>query len=183
MIKNIISANGVFSADAVAPPPYLIREVGGPRIYGGKKKIKIGFIGVAAPNNPGAGVKDATVKNIYETTTQTVIAARKECDLLVLVAYCDWASALKLASENLDVDVVIAADSGGIYNPRRVGNTMVVSVAPGNTQESDLRLYMSADGQITYKFRANDLDALVPVDAAAAAFAEAARAERNGILK
>jgi len=60
---------------------------------------------------------------------------------------------------------------------------MVVSVAPGNTQESDLRLYMSADGQITYKFRANDLDALVPVDAAAAAFAEAARAERNGILK
>lgn len=183
MIKNIISANAVFSEDAVAPPPYVIREVGGPRIYGGKKKIKIGFVGVAAPNNPGSGLKDATVKNMFETTTQAVIAARKECDILVLVAYCDWASALKLASENLDVDVVISADSGGIYNPRRIGNTLVVSVAPGNTQESDLRLYIAADGQFTYKFRANDLDSLVPVDPAAEAFAEAARTERNGILK
>jgi len=183
MIKNIISANGVFSPDAVAPPPFLIREVSGPRIYAGKKKLRIGFVGVAAPNNPGAGLRDATVKNMFESATQAVIAARRECDVLVIVAHCDLESALKLASENLDVDVVIAADSGGIYNPRRIGNTLVVSAAPGNTQESDLRLYMSGDGQITYKFRANDLDVLVPVDPAANAFAEAARAERNGILK
>src|SRR5690242_5914133 len=172
MIKNIISANGVFSPDAVAPPPFLIREVSGPRIYAGKKRIRIGFVGVAAPNNPGAGLRDATVKNMFESATQAVIAARRECDVLVVVAHCDFESALKLASENLDVDVVIAADSGGIYNPRRIGNTLVVSAAPGNTQESDLRLYMSGDGQITYKFRANDLDVLVPVDPAANAFAE-----------
>ena len=179
MIKNLISANGVFGSEAVAPAPYVIKEVAGPRIYGGKKKLKIGFIGVAAPTNPGGGVIDATVTNIFETTTRAVLKARKECDVLVIVAHCDLASGLRLASENLEVDVVIAADSGGIYNPRRIGNTLVVTAAPGNIQESDLRLYFDKDGQITYKFRAVDLDVLVPVDPSAAAFAEAARAERE----
>jgi len=183
MIKNLLSANGVFGADAEPPQPYLIKELGGPRIFGGKKKIKIGFVGVAAPINPGAGVLDGTVSNIYQTATRFVLKARKECDVLVLVAHCDIESAVRLASENLEVDVVISADSGGIYNPRRIGNTLVVSTAPGNTQESDLRLYIDKDGQITYKFRANDLDSLVPVDPAAAAFADAARAERDRILQ
>jgi hypothetical protein len=134
---------------------------------------------VAAPTNPGGGVIDATVTNIFETTTRVVLKARKECDVLVIVAHCDLATGLKLASENLEADVVIAADSGGIYNPRRIGNTLVITAAPGNIQESDLRLYFDKDGQITYKFRAVDLDVLVPVDPAAAAFAEAARAERE----
>ena len=183
LIKNFISANGVFGPAAVPPSGYVIREVEGPRIYGGKKKIKIGFVGVAAPTNPGGGIIDATVTNIFEATTRAVLKARKECDVLVIVAHCDLASALKIASENLEADVVIAADSGGIYNPRRVGNTLVVSAAPGNVQESDLRLYFDKDGQISYKFRATDLDVLVPVDPAAAAFAEAARAERNSLMR
>jgi 2',3'-cyclic-nucleotide 2'-phosphodiesterase (5'-nucleotidase family) len=183
MLKNLISANGVFGPGAVPPPPYVIKEIGGPRIYGGKKKLKIGFVGVAAPTNPGGGIIDATVTNMFETTTRAVLKARKECDVLVIVAHCDLASALRLASENLEADVVIAADSGGIYNPRRVGNTLVVSAAPGNVQEGDLRLYFEKDGQISYKFRSTDLDVLVPVDPAAAAFAEAARAERNSIMR
>jgi 2',3'-cyclic-nucleotide 2'-phosphodiesterase (5'-nucleotidase family) len=183
MIKNLISANGVFGADAEPPPPYTIKEVGGPRIFGGKKKIKIGFVGVAAPTKPGAGVIDATVSNMFQNATRFVLKARKECDVLVLVAHCDIESASRLASENLEVDVVISADSGGIFNPRRIGNTLVVSTAPGNTQESDLRLYIDKEGQITYKFRAIDLDVLVPVDPAAAAFADAARAERERIVQ
>jgi len=183
LIKNLISANGVFTAEAEAPAPYAIKEVGGPRIYGGKKNLKIGFIGLASPTNPGAGTIDATVGNMYRSVTQFVLKARKECDLLVLVAHCNLDSAIKLASENLELDVVIAADSGGIYNPRRIGNTLVVSTAPGNTQESDLRLYFDKEGHITYKFRANDLDALVPVDAAAAAFTDLARAERARIMQ
>jgi 2',3'-cyclic-nucleotide 2'-phosphodiesterase (5'-nucleotidase family) len=183
MIKNLISANAVFGNDAEPPPPYTIKEVGGPRIYGGNKKIRIGFVGVAAPTNPGGGIIDATVSNMFQAATRAVLRARKECDLLVLVAYCDLDSAVRLASENLEVDVVIAADSGGIYNPRRIGNTMVFSAAPGNTQESDLRMYIDKDGQTTYKFRATDLDALVPVDPAAAAFADTARAERDRIMQ
>jgi len=183
MIKNIISANGILGPEAAPPPPYAIKEVSGPRIYGGKKKLKIGFIGVAAPNNPGGGLIDGTVSNMFETTTRAVLKVRKECDVLVIVAYCDMASAMRLASENLEADVVIAADSGGLYNPRRVGNTLVIGAAPGNIQESDLRLYFDKEGQISYRFRATDLDVLVPADPAAAAFTEAARLERNSIMR
>jgi 2',3'-cyclic-nucleotide 2'-phosphodiesterase (5'-nucleotidase family) len=183
MIGNLISANGVFGPDAVAPPPYRIKEVVGPRIYDGKKKLRIGFVGVAAPKNPGDATRDGAVTSMFEAATAAIIKARKECDVLVLVAHCDLENALKLAQENLEVDVVIAADSGGIYNPRRVGNTLVVSAAPGNIREGDLRLYFAKDGQISYKFRSNDLDVLVPVDPAAEAFAEAARKERDSIVR
>ncbi len=183
MIKNLISANGIFGPDAVPPPAYLIKEVGGPRIFGGRKKLKIGFVGVAQPNNPGDGLMDGTVSNMFEATTRAVLKARKECDVLVIVAHCEMQEALRLAQENLEVDVVISADAEGIYNPRRIGNTMVVTAAPGNTRESDLRLYFEKDGQISYKFRSNDLDALVPPDPAAAAFAETARAERDRIVR
>ena len=182
-IKSFISANGVFGPEGEPPAPFIIKEIEGPRIFGGKKRIKIGFVGVAAPTNPGGGVIDATVSNMFEATTRAVLKARKECDVLVIVAHCDLESAVKIATENLEADVVIAADSGGIYKPRRVGNTLVVTAAPGNIQQSDLRLYFDKEGQISYKFKATDLDALVPVDPAAAAFADAARTERNRLIR
>jgi 2',3'-cyclic-nucleotide 2'-phosphodiesterase (5'-nucleotidase family) len=179
MIKNLISANAVFGPSFAAPPAYTIKEVAGPRIHDGKKKLKIGFVGVAAPNNPGDGMRDATVRNMFEAATRAVLKARKECDLLVIIAHCELDQALKLAAENLDADVVIAADSGGLYNPRRVGNTLVVSAAPGNIREGDLRVYLNKNGQVDFKFLSTDLDAQVPSDPAAMAFVEAARAERD----
>jgi len=181
MIKSVISANCVFGPDAAPPPAYTIKEVGGPRIFNGKKKLKIGFIGVAGPHAPGDGLRDATVRDMFEATTKAVIKARKECDVLVLIAHCELEPALKLAEQNLDLDIVIAADSGGIYNPRQVGNTLVVSAAPGNIHEGDLRLYLDSEGHITYKFRSNDLDSMVPPDPAAEAFVRAAHADRDRV--
>lgn len=179
MIKNVISANGVFGPESSPPPAYVIKEVSGPRIYDGKKKLKIGFVGVAAPHSPGAGLRDATVTNMFEAATRAILKARRECDVLVVIAHCELEPALKLAAENLDVDVVIAADSGGIYNQRRVGNTIVVSAAPGNIREGDLRVYLDKDGHVTFKALSTDLDDKVPSDPAAAAFVEAARADRE----
>ncbi|HSB08624.1 MAG TPA: hypothetical protein VLM38_03885 [Blastocatellia bacterium] len=179
MIKNLVSANGVFASDTNAPAAYVVKEVAGPRIYGGKKKLRVGFIGLAARSNPGGGVVDATVSDMFQAATRTVIKARKECDVLVIVAHCELNDALRLAAENLEADVVIAGDSGGIFNPRRAGNAYIVSAAPGNIREGDLRLYIDNDGQISFKFRATDLDALVPSDPDAAAFVETARAERD----
>lgn len=179
MIKSVISANCAFGPDSAPPPAYVIKEVGGPRIFAGKRKLKIGFIGIAGPQAPGDGLRDSTVKNMFEATTKAVLKARKECDVLVVIAHCELEPALKLAEENLDVDVVIASDSGGIYNPRRVGNTMVVSAAPGNIREGDLRLYLDKEGHVTYTFRSNDLDSMIPADPAAEAFVQAAHADRE----
>lgn len=179
MIRNLISANGAFSGEEMKPAAYSIKELSGPRIHGGKRKLKIGFVGLTEPNAPVDGTMDATVRNMFQAATPAVLKARRECDLLILVAHCDLEPALKLAAENLEADVIIAADAAGFYKPRQVANTMVVTAAPGNTQEGDLRLYIDKDGRVSFKFRAVDLDELVPSDPAAAAFVEAARAERE----
>ena len=50
MINSLISTNCVFGPDEAPPARYVIRELGGPRIYNGKRKIKIGFVGLAEPN-------------------------------------------------------------------------------------------------------------------------------------
>ncbi len=177
MLKNLISANGVFADSLTPPAPYLIKEVQGPRIQGGKKSLKIGFLGLAEPTKPGAEVVDATVKDIFATARQQVAKLRKECDLLVIVAQAELATATRLAAENPEADIVIAGDSGGLYKPRRIGKTIVVSAAPGNTQQGDLRIYLSADGKMSYKFRATDLDDVIPADPGALAFTEETRSE------
>jgi 2',3'-cyclic-nucleotide 2'-phosphodiesterase (5'-nucleotidase family) len=105
--------------------------------------------------------------------------ARKECDLLVIVAHCELKTAVRLAEENPQADIVIAGDADGLYKPRQVGNTLVVFAAPGNIQQGDLRVYQSKDGRMSFKFMSMDLDATVPADPKAAAFTEAMRLERE----
>jgi 2',3'-cyclic-nucleotide 2'-phosphodiesterase (5'-nucleotidase family) len=177
MIKNLISANGVFDSTVVAPRPYIIKEVTGPRIKGKKSKIKVGFIGLAEPKRMAEGV-DLTVKDMFDAARKIVPQARKESDVLVIVSHSGRAAALRLAEENPTVDVIITGGSEGLYKPRQIGNTLVVFAAPGNTQEGDLRFYIDAEGHISFKFRSPELDAVVPSDPAANTFVEAARSER-----
>jgi 2',3'-cyclic-nucleotide 2'-phosphodiesterase (5'-nucleotidase family) len=178
LIKNIISANGVFGKEAAAPPPYIIKEVTGPRIKGGQNRVRVGFVGLAEPIRPAEG-SDGMVRDMFESARSTVPQARKECDLLVIVAHCDLDAAVRLAQENPQADVVIAGNAGGLYKPRQVGQTFVVFAAPGNIQQGDLRVYMSENGRMSFKFMAMDLDSSVPADPEAAAFTEAARLERE----
>jgi 2',3'-cyclic-nucleotide 2'-phosphodiesterase (5'-nucleotidase family) len=178
MINNLISANGVFDKDAVAPPAYVIKEVTGPRIRGKKDKIRVGFVGLAEPIKPAEGI-DITVLNMFETARRVVPQARKESDLLIIVAHCELQNAVRLAQENPQADIVIAGNAASALRPRQVGNTLVVCAAPGNTQEGDIRVYINEDGRMSFKFLSIDLDAMVPSDPQAAAFAEAARLERN----
>ena len=179
MLKNLISANGVFEPATAAPPGFIVKEVTGPRIKGRKKRLRIGFVGLAEPNKPGEGMFDATVTNLFEAGRKAVLQARKQCDVLVIVAHCEFQPALRLARENPEADLVIAGDAETVFNTRQIGKTMVVCAAPGNTQEGDLRLYLAPDGSFTFKFRSTDLDAIVPADPGAAAYTEAARQEFN----
>lgn len=178
MINKLISANGVFTPEVAAPPPYLIKEVSGPRIRGRQKSLRVGFIGLAEPIRPAEG-RDGLVKDIFETAASVVPLARKECDLLVIVAHCGLKTAVRLAEENPRADIVIAGDADGLFKPRQVGKTLVVFAAPGNIQQGDLRIYQSEDGLMSFKFMAVDLDATVPADPKAAAFTEAMRLERE----
>lgn len=180
MIKNLISANGKFASDTVAAQPFLIKEVKGPRIKGVKKTIKIGFLGLTEPVHSNSGMMDITVKNMFEVARQIVPKLRKQCDVLIILAHSEFEGALKLAKENPEADVVIAGNAETVYKPREIGKTLLICAAPGNTQEGDLRLYLSPQGRISFKFLSTDLDALVPTDAAAQTFAEEAH---NALFK
>jgi 5''-nucleotidase/2'',3''-cyclic phosphodiesterase and related esterases len=179
MLKNLISANSDYNDNVATPPPFVIREVSGPRIKGKTSKLRIGFVGLAEPYRTSDGIADATVKNMYEAARRVVPVARKQCDVLVIVAHSEMDGAMKLASENPEADVVIAGNAEGLFKTRQVGNTLVVPASPGNIQQGDLRLYLDKDGRVRFKYIATDLDAAVPSDPAAEAFVQAARLERE----
>jgi 2',3'-cyclic-nucleotide 2'-phosphodiesterase (5'-nucleotidase family) len=177
MLKSFISANANYDDDTAAPPPFIIKEVSGPRIKGGK--LRVGFVGLAEPLRSGGGVADATVKNMYEAARRVVPVVRKQCDVLVIVAHSEMAGAMKLATENPEADVVIAGNAEGLFNTRQVGPTLVVPAAPGNIRQGDLRVYLDKDGHARFKYIFTDLDAVVPSDPEATAFVQAARLERE----
>lgn len=176
LIKNVISANAVFGPEVAPPPAYVIKEVSGPRIKG-KRGIRIGFVGLAAPVKPQQGMRDATVKNMFEAARQIVPRARKECDILVVVAHCELDPAMRLASENPEADIVIAGDAEGLFKPRLVDKTLVVSAAPGNLQQGDIRVYIENGGRFRFKVLSTDLDDVVPSNPDAVEFANKARRE------
>lgn len=177
VIKNLISANGVFDSEVAAPAPYIIKEVRGPRIKNKSKRLRVGFIGLAEPIKPAEG-RDATVTNILEAARRVVPQVRKKCDLLVIVAHSSHKLALQIAAENPEADIVIAGNAEAMYKPRQVGNTMVVCAAPGNTQQGDLRIYIDEQGRKSYKFMSMNLDSGVPADPEATAYVETSLRER-----
>jgi 2',3'-cyclic-nucleotide 2'-phosphodiesterase (5'-nucleotidase family) len=177
MLKNLISANGVFDSDVAAPPSFIIREVSGPRVKSSRRRLRIGFVGVAAPNRPSGGVYDGTVTDMFTAARKAVLAARKRSDLLVIVAHSEMEQSERLARENPEADVVIAGNAEAMYKPKYVGKTLLVCAAPGNTQEGDLRIYQQPGGKFTFTFRSLDLDAGVPSNAEALAYTNEARKE------
>lgn len=179
MLKKFISANNNYDDNVASPPPFVIKEVSSPRIKGKAGKLRIGFIGLTEPYKTSAGIADATVKDMYEAARRVVPIARKQCDVLVIVAHSEMKGAMKLASENPEADVVIAGNAEGLFKTRQVGNTLVVPASPGNIQEGDLRVYLDREGHASFKYVATDLDAVVPSDPEAAAFVQAARIERE----
>jgi 2',3'-cyclic-nucleotide 2'-phosphodiesterase (5'-nucleotidase family) len=177
MINNIISANAVFGTEVAAPQPYLIKEVAGPRIK--SKNLRIGFVGLGTPIKGEPGMRDATMRNPFDTVHEIVVRARKDCDILVIVAHCELDPAIRLAKENPEADIVIAGNAEGLLKPRLVDKTLVVSAAPGNIQQGDLRVYIEKDGRFRFKVLSTDLDELVPSNPAALEFSDNARRDQE----
>ena len=179
MLKSLVSANSNYDDSVAAPVAFVIKEVSGPRISGKLKKLRIGFVGLAEPYQTSGGIADATVKNMYEAARRVVPLVRKQCDVLIIVAHAEIGGVERLASENPEADVIVAGNAEGLFKPRQAGKVLVVSAAPGNTQEGDLRIYLDKSGHVTFKYLSNDLDSGVPSDPAAEAFVQAARQERE----
>ncbi|HKG21902.1 MAG TPA: hypothetical protein VKC34_08370 [Blastocatellia bacterium] len=181
-IRRIVSANLKLGPEAAAPPPYLIKEVAGPRIAprltNQGKKLRVGFLGLFEPKGGGESPGEAA-REMFAAARKFVPELRRQCDLLVMVAHTDLKNAVKLAEENPETDVIIASNPPNVLPPRQIGKTFIVCAAPANTQQGDLRLYLDKHGRASYKFLSTDLDSLVPSDPAALAYTEAVRQELN----
>src|SRR5262249_7922179 len=140
MIKNLISANGVFGPGLTAPAPYVIKEIAGPRIQGKKKKIRLGFVGLAQPFVMAESSRDAFVTDMYAAARRFVPQLRSQCDILIIVAHADTESSIRLAKENPEADIVISGNADSIEKSIQVGKTLIVNAAPGDTEQGDLRL-------------------------------------------
>jgi 2',3'-cyclic-nucleotide 2'-phosphodiesterase (5'-nucleotidase family) len=180
-IKYLISANVKFGPEVSAPPPYLIKEVSGPRIAGGGRKLKVGFLGVFEPKKSGDESPADATKGMFAAARKFVPELRGQCDLLVIVAHTDLKHAVRLAEENPETDVVIASNPPNVLPPRQIGKTFVVCAAPSNTQLGDLRLYLDKQRRFSFKFLSTDLDSTVPSDPTALAYVNSVREELNRI--
>jgi 2',3'-cyclic-nucleotide 2'-phosphodiesterase (5'-nucleotidase family) len=177
VVQRITSANAILDPDSRRPPEYLIREVRGPRIRG---RIRVGFAGFAESARVSEGI-DSRTSDIFAAARRVIPVLRTKCDLLIVVAHAEHETALRLAAENPEANVVIAGNAAGLFRPRTVGQTLVVVSAPGNTHQGDLRVYISKGGDYTFKSRLVELNATVPADPEASEYVEKARIELSNL--
>ena len=178
LLKNIISANGVFEPGTTPPPAFLVKEVTGPRIKTHGGRLRIAFVGVAEPVHVSEGL-DGMVTDMFKAARQVVPEAKKNADIVVLVSHAEWKAATRLAQENPEADVVIAGNAEGFFDPEKVGNVLLVVAAPGNVKLGVLGIYLDSKGRASFKYRMTELDEIIPADPDALKFANAAQAERQ----
>lgn len=161
---ELITANAVPAAGQpiVAPKPYIIREVYGKRL---KSPLLIGFIGLteAYPGvvNPNSGF---TIEDPLKRIRQVLPEVRSKVDLIVVLAYVNQETARKLAQENPDIDIILAANQ--LAQPAeamREGKTIIAYAWHQTKSLGELRLYMNSSGKVVdYMNRYLALDKSIP---------------------
>jgi len=179
---EMLSANIIPAKDldtAVAPKPYVIREVSGKRFPGGKPVLKVGIIGLT---QPGPGEKTGLViQEPLKKIKEILPDVRKQADLVVVLAYMPLDMAKQLAKENQDIDVIIGANASHPAPPaQKEGKTVIVYAESQTKSLGEIRLYFNREGQVgDYINRYISLDASIPSEPEAAKMNETAKADQG----
>jgi hypothetical protein len=184
-LDSLVSAN-VTPADSTKRgfKPYIIREVSGGRI--GEKPIRIGFLGLSELPATAKNVKGRWIFEGFEIAEPVATAAkyvpelRAKCDLLVVLAYMDRATAQRLGVTVKGIDVIVGARQFGVMNGVDEAGDAVVVYASNQTKHlGELRLYKDekATAITNYIKRDVPLDGAIPDDAPALKLVYDARAD------
>jgi Cytochrome c554 and c-prime len=182
--SSLISANvkamNAGDADRASPAPYVIKIVTGKRL---PHPVRIAFIGLSdvTPDER----KDLVAKSgfVIEDPLAAAKAAlaevRDKADVTVVVGYLKLQTANKLAMQNEDLDLIIAADERGVvFDPKQVKNTLVVFAARETKHLGELRFYTDAEGVVErFTARYVELDEIIPDDPRMAEITASARKE------
>jgi 2',3'-cyclic-nucleotide 2'-phosphodiesterase (5'-nucleotidase family) len=183
-LKRLISANiAGDSPGAIAPQPFIIREIPGRQAGGAAAKpVRVAFIGltetgVAAPR----GFKFA---DKVEAARRVVPEVRKRADVVIAVAYLKTEDASRIAGEVPGIDAIIAGNSqneGAFFVPPvTVGKTLIVFTPYESRMLGELLFYRDAQGNFSARTRYISLDTVVPDDPAALQVVNAAREAEEG---
>ncbi len=179
--STLISAN-VKAADEgrAGPAPYVIKVVTCKRL---PQPVRIAFIGLsdAAPDER----KDLVAKSGFVIDDPLISAkaalaeVRDKADVTVIVGYLKLQTINKLAMQNADLDLIIAAEDRGIvFNPKQVNNALVVYAARETKHLGELRFYTDAEGMVErFTARYVELDSIIPDDPQMAEITASARKE------
>lgn len=147
VLDRFVSAN-VVPADAShkAFKPYVIEEVKAPRL--GAAPLRVGVIGVTEIPKAGASVAGYTIGDPFAALKKYAPEVRKQCDVLVVLAYVEKKAMTKIEpSAGVMVDVIAVAHR---FPPQVLDMTVDAPVytypATEGKAVSEIRLYPAAAG-------------------------------------
>jgi hypothetical protein len=183
-LASLVSANVVAASASVRPfRPYLVRAVRGGRL--GAKPVRVGFLGVAEVPPPALAERlklassGFTITDPVEAVKKYLPELRKRCEVVVVLAYVDRATAQAIGALAPGPDVVVAAHQFPLFNKTdAAGGATVAYVSSQTKWLTELRLAAAASGRVSVvAHRDVPLDEATPSAPVAAALVEAARAE------
>lgn len=166
VLGRLVAANTLSdSPGIVAPRPFIIREV--PSRRDGAKPLRVAFIGLTETTPPPP--TGLTFIDPAEAAKRTVPEARKEADLVIVLAKAKSAEAERIAREAPGIDVIIAGNAESLTEsftpPVYAGQTLIVFTPFETRMLGELRFYRSDKGKFSTRQRFIALDeALVPED-------------------
>jgi len=179
--STLISANiKAVGANRVDLAPYVIKVVTGKRL---PQPVRIAFIGLS--DTPPDDHKDQAAKSGFviddplSAAKAALAEVRDKADVTVVVGYLKLQTATKLAMQNADLDLIIAADDRGVvFDPKQINNTLVVFAARETKHLGELRFYTDAEGVVErFTARYVEMDGIIPDDPRMAEMTKNARKE------
>ena len=152
----------------ISPLPYVIKTVTAKRL---SSPVKIAFIGLTdvAPDEQQKAAIEASGFTIDDPVARakTVLEEVKDkADVAVIVGYLKITTANRIATQNDDLDVIIASDGRGLVpDPKQVNNALILYASKETKHLGELRLYTDSTGVVD-KFTARyiELDDVIADD-------------------
>lgn len=175
-LNRLISANiATESTEATNLAPFMVRELAARDAAG--KPVRIALVGLteAGANTP-RGFK---ISDPIETARKVVPQARKQADVVIVLAYLKVEAASNLAAQVPGIDAIIAGNSqseGSYFTPPlTVGQTLILFTSYETRMLGEVRGYRDAGGKFSLRTRYITLDETFPDDEAATQTAAGAR--------
>ncbi len=183
-IERLVSSN-IHSMDDQHrdPAAYVIRELTLKRGAPGRT-LRIGIVGFSEAKPAGPNMKETVyagfrIDDPFETARKILPELKQKSDFIVALAYMDMGSAQRLATENPEIDTIIAARQTSSMDEAQHFNRATITYAYNQTKYlGELRVYVKGDGSAENQVnRYVALDSNIPDDASALEVVTAAHTE------